>query len=53
MAHKVKTRFKRIHTRKIDRLVARNHMTAMGMEKEARKGKYFHYHWREFATEVK
>ena len=40
---------RRIHTRKIDRLVARNHMTALGMNKRAKSGRFFAKHWREYA----
>lgn len=47
-----KTQYKRVHTRAIDRLVARNHMKALGMDKRARKGKFFKLHWREYAAEV-
>lgn len=43
---------RRIHTRKIDRLVARNHMTALGMNKRAKSGKFFAEHWREYAADV-
>lgn len=43
---------RRIHTRKIDRLVARNHMTALGMNKRAKSGRFFAEHWREYAADV-
>lgn len=47
-----KTRWKRVHTRKIDRLVARNHMIALGMDKRARRWPNFSKLWRKYAEEV-
>ena len=43
---------RRIHTRKIDRLVARKHMKALGMNKTATSGKFFAEHWREYSADV-
>lgn len=44
----MKAQFRRVHTRKIDRSVAKHGMKIMGIHKPVKSG-YFRRNWREYA----
>ena len=48
----MKQKFRRIHTRKIDRGVARKAMETLGYHRVVSKG-FFARNWRKFAQDVK
>ena len=51
MAKASKAKFRRIHTRKLDRSVAKHGMKIAGIKKAVKSG-YFADHWREYANAI-